>query len=133
MSTIFTKIINREIPGYFIYEDDICVSIMDAFPSIPGQSMVILKREVGYLFDTTDEEYSHLLSVARKVAKATDTALGTTRTCLVIEGFEVQHAHIKLFPFTTIEGSSLAHTMSKPAPADVAILVEHASKIKAAL
>lgn len=108
MSTIFSKIIERKIPGHFIYEDDICVAIMDAFPAVEGQSMVILKREVDYLFAVTDSEYEHLFKVAKKVAIASDQALSTKRTCLVVEGFEVPHVHIKLYPIKTIEaGTSL--------------------------
>jgi histidine triad (HIT) family protein len=133
METIFTKIINREIPGHFLYEDDTCVAIMDVFPSIEGQSLVILKREVSYLFDTTDEEYQHLLSVARNVAKATDIALGTERTCLVVEGFEVPHVHIKLFPFKTAEGASLAKTIGNPMKAEPEVLATIANRIKACL
>ena len=133
MATIFTKIINREIPGYFLYEDEVCVAIMDVFPTIEGQSLVILKREVSYLFDTTEAEYQHLLAVARRVAKATDAALGSIRTCLVVEGFEVPHVHIKLYPFMTEEGSSLARTIGAPAQADGVLLTELALKIKAAL
>lgn len=133
MTTIFTKIINREIPGYFIYEDEMCVAIMDVFPSIPGQSLVILKREVSYLFDTTDDEYQHLMKVARNIATASDKALKAERTCLVVEGFEVPHVHIKLYPFMTTEGSSLAHTIGKPKQADGDELTRLAEKIKAAL
>lgn len=108
MSTIFSKIIERKIPGHFIYEDDICVAIMDAFPAVEGQSMVILKREVDYLFAVADSEYEHLFKVAKKVAIASDQALSTKRTCLVVEGFEVPHVHIKLYPIKTIEaGTSL--------------------------
>ena len=133
MSTIFTKIIEREIPGYFIYEDDVCVAIMDAFPAVEGQSLIILKREVSYLFDTTPEEYAHLLSLARQVASATDEALGTERTCMVVEGFEVPHVHIKLFPFKDTEGASLTKTIGSPGKGDPEKLTALAEKIKTAL
>lgn len=134
MSTIFTKIINREVPGYFIYEDDVCVAIMDVFPSIEGQSLVILKREVDYLFDTTDEEYSHLMNVARNIAKATDKALETERTCLVVEGFEVPHVHIKLFPVKEVnDGVSLNSLTSNFEEVSPEVLTDLAEKIKTAL
>ena len=133
MSTIFSKIIAREIPGHFIYEDEVCAVIMDAFPALPGQSLVILKREVDYLFDTTNEEYAHLLSMARAVAKATDKALHTVRTCMVVEGFEVPHVHIKLYPFTEDTDSTLAKTIGSPAPGDPDELAELAAKIKTKL
>ncbi|MCF7857459.1 MAG: HIT family protein [Candidatus Pacebacteria bacterium] len=98
MSTIFTKIINREIPAHFIYEDDICIVIMDKFPVIQGQVLVISKACNDYLFDLDDETYKHLLAVARRISKALDITYNSLRTCLLIEGFEVPHAHIKLYP-----------------------------------
>ena len=133
MSTIFTKIIEREIPGQFIYEDDICVAIMDAFPSIEGQSLVILKREVNYAFNMTDDEYTHLFNVAKKIARASDKAFMVERTCLVVEGFEVPHVHIKLYPFKSEEGASLAKTLGHTERADDEALDKQAKKIKAAL
>lgn len=131
MTTIFTKIINREIPGQFIYEDDTCVAIMDKFPSVPGQSLIILKREVDYVFDVTDSEYQHLMAVAKRIALASDAALGTNRTCLVVEGFEVPHVHIKLYPVRTLEAkpslSAIANTRNEESDAE---LIRIASLIK---
>lgn len=98
MTTIFTKIINREIPAHILYEDDQCIVILDAFPSVAGQSLVIPKQEVDYIFELTEDYYQHLFAVAKRIATASDTALDTERTCLVIEGFEVPHVHIKLYP-----------------------------------
>jgi histidine triad (HIT) family protein len=96
--TIFQKIIKKEIPSVIVYEDDICIVIMDKFPSTEGQTLVIPKEAVDYVFDLNDETYNHILSVAKKVVKATDKALKPFRTCLVIEGFDVPHAHIKIYP-----------------------------------
>ena len=124
MATIFTKIINREIPGQFIYEDEVCAALMDKFPSVPGQSLIILKREVDYVFDLKDEEFQHLMMVAKRVAIATDAALGTNRTCLVVEGFEVPHVHIKLYPVRTLMEkpslSAIAHTRNEESDAELA-------------
>jgi histidine triad (HIT) family protein len=100
MTSIFTKIINREIPGHFIYEDDFCVAILDKFPAVKGQSLVIPKKEIDYAFDLDDDSYIHLFKIAKKIAQASDTALGATRTCLVVEGFDVPHVHIKIYPMT---------------------------------
>jgi histidine triad (HIT) family protein len=100
MSTIFTKIINQEIPGQFVYEDEICVALMDKFPAVIGQVLVIPKKEVDYAFDLDEETYSHIFRVAKKIVNAMDSVYSTTRTCLVVEGFEVPHVHIKLYPMT---------------------------------
>ncbi len=98
MSSIFTKIIDRQIPGHFLYEDELCVAILDKFPAIKGQSLVIPKKHIDYAFDLDDETYLHLFKVAKMIAKASDQALGSVRTCLVIEGFEVPHVHLKIYP-----------------------------------
>ena len=98
MTSIFTKILNREIPGHFIYEDEFCAAILDKFPSVKGQSLVIPKKEIDYAFDLDDDSYIHLFKVAKKIAHASDRALGAARTCLAVEGFEVPHVHIKIYP-----------------------------------
>jgi len=98
MTSIFTKIINREIPGHFVYEDEFCVAIMDKFPAVKGQTLVIPKKDIDYAFDMDDDTYIHLFRIAKKIAKASDIALGAVRTCLVIEGFDVPHVHIKIYP-----------------------------------
>ena len=99
MSTsIFTKIINREIPAEFLYEDDHCVAILDKFPAVKGQSLIIPKEEIAYAFDLNDDTYLHLFKTAKKIATASDKALNAERTCLVVEGFDVPHVHIKVYP-----------------------------------
>ena len=99
--SIFTRIIHREIPGHFLYEDELCVVILDKFPAVKGQSLVIPKQETDYLFAVDDSIYRHLFLIAKKVALASDMALETVRTCLVVEGFDVPHVHIKLYPLTS--------------------------------
>lgn len=101
--TIFQKIINREIPAVKLYEDLNCVVIMDKFPSTEGQSLVISKRMTDYVFDLDDMTYAHMLLVAKRIVKATDKALTPYKTCLVIEGFQIPHAHIKIYPVTKPE------------------------------
>ncbi len=98
MSSIFTKIINREIPGHFLYEDAFCVVILDKFPAVKGQSLVIPKKDIDYAFDLDDDSYIHLFQVAKRIAKASDRALNAVRTCLVVEGFDIPHVHIKIYP-----------------------------------
>ncbi len=131
MSTIFTKIINHEIPGHFVYEDDSCVVIMDKFPAVPGQTLVIPIHETDYIFDLPLETYHHLFEVAQKIAKASDNAFNTLRTCLVVEGFEVPHVHIRLYPMTKAE--SLGKTMTTQQEASDNVLAQQAEQIKVAL
>lgn len=132
MSTIFTKIINREIQGFFVYEDEMCVVIMDKFPAVSGQVLVIPKEEVGYIFDLSTESYLHICQVSRKVAKALDAVFETERTCVVVEGFDVPHVHIRLYPMTNSE-EPLGKVIVQQTEADGNLLAEQAEKITAAM
>ena len=96
--SIFTKIISREVPAHFVYEDEHCVAILDRQPAVKGQSLVIPKKEVDYAFDLDDDTYLHLFKTAKLIARASDKAFAAARTCLVVEGFEVPHVHIKIYP-----------------------------------
>lgn len=128
MDDIFEKIIKREISAHFIYEDDMCVAILDRFPVIDGQTLIIPKKRVGYLFDLDIETYDHLFMVAKKIVPTLDSVFSAVRTCLVVEGLEIAHAHIKLYPVTTahleIHGGKEASNET---------LAAHAEKIRAAL
>ena len=117
MSSIFSKIINRDLPGFFVHEDEQCVVIMDKFPAVEGQCMVILKREVPYIFDLETEEYEHLFASVKRVAHALDATFDTERTCVVVEGFEVPHVHIKLYPMQS-EDENLNDVATRTAEAD---------------
>ena len=99
--TIFTKIIKREIPAEIIYEDEYVVVIPDRFPSMEGQTVVITKQQAPYLFDLDDATYRALMDATKKVANALDKAFNTVRTCIIVEGFEVPHVHIRLYPCKT--------------------------------
>jgi histidine triad (HIT) family protein len=127
--TIFTKIINREIPGHFLYEDDTCVAILDKFPSVRGQSLVIPRDSIDYAFAIDDPTYQHLFGVAKRIAGALDTALQTERTCLVVEGFEVPHAHLKLYPMAEIR--PLGEVLPQQREEDDVLLRELATTIRA--
>lgn len=132
MSTIFTKIINREIPAHFLYEDEYCVAILDRFPAVPGQALIIPKQEVDYAFDLDDETYLHLFQVAKTVGTALDTALQPERTCLVVEGFDVPHVHIKIYPMPNKEKAlgAVMHETSEATDNELAAMVERVGTIK---
>jgi histidine triad (HIT) family protein len=132
MDTIFTKIINKKIPGYFVYEDDVCVAIMDAFPSVPGQILVIPREPVDYVFDLSADIYQHIFTVSQKIAKVLDQVFETSRTCIVVEGFEVPHTHIKLYPLSK-EQTALTDVLLQTKPADSADLEAQRDLITAAL
>jgi len=132
MSTLFTKIINREIPGFFIYEDDVCAVFLDKFPAVPGQTVVVPKAEIDYFFDLPDETYLHICAIAQVVAKALDAVYQTERTCVVVEGFEVPHAHMKLYPMTSTE-TALGEVLPQGKEASDDDLAEAAKRIQSTL
>ncbi len=131
-ASIFTQIINREIPAHFLYEDEFCVAILDKFPAVKGQSLVIPKKDVDYAFDLDDDTYLHLFKTAKRIAKASDKALNAERTCLVVEGFDVPHVHIKIYPMQDTE-KALGAIMPEGLEANDESLAIVATQIQAAL
>ncbi|MTI87453.1 MAG: HIT family protein [Balneolaceae bacterium] len=98
MASIFTKIIDGNIPSYKIAEDDACYAFLDINPAAKGHTLVIPKKETDYLFNLEPDELSGLTLFAQKVACGIDRALQPIRTGLIVEGMEVPHAHIHLIP-----------------------------------
>ena len=131
-ASIFTKIINRDVPAHFLYEDEHCVAILDAYPAVKGQSLVIPKKEIDYAFDLDDDTYVHLFKTAKKIAKASDAALDAARTCLVVEGFDVPHVHIKIYPMTDTK-TALGEILPHQQEATDEELTQVATQIEAAL
>jgi len=101
VASIFTKIIAREIPGHFIWEDDLCISIMTIMPIRDGHCMVIPKQEVDHWDDVPEDTARHLMSVSQKVAKAVKAVVLCLRVGVSIVGIEVPHTHIHLMPMNT--------------------------------
>lgn len=101
MASIFTKIINGEIPCYKIAEDDRHFAFLDINPVTAGHTLVVPKHEVNYLFDLDDDEYVSLELFAKKVAKAIETAIPCKRIAEAVIGLEVPHAHIHLIPINS--------------------------------
>ena len=98
MSSVFTKIINGEIPCYKIYEDDRTFCFLDNNPETPGHALVIPKNEVDKIYELPDEDYEALMDTAKKISANMEKVLGT-RTLWKVIGTEVPHAHIHLLPY----------------------------------
>ncbi|AHW59143.1 histidine triad (HIT) family protein [Draconibacterium orientale] len=98
MASIFTKIINGEIPSYKVAEDENYFAFLDIFPTAKGHTLVIPKKEVDYLFDLDDETYAGLQMFAKKVAKGLEKAVPCRKVGVMVLGLEVPHAHIHLVP-----------------------------------
>ncbi len=98
--TLFQKIIDRELPAEVLYEDDDVIAILNRFPNIDGETLVITKQPESYVFSLEPGTYLRLMEVTQKIAKVLDLTFNTLRTCVVIEGLDVPHVHIRLYPIT---------------------------------
>lgn len=103
MATIFTKIINGEIPSYKIAEDENYFAFLDIFPLAKGHVLVVPKKETDYIFDLEDETLAGLMVFAKKVALAIDKAIPCSRVGVAVIGLEVPHAHVHLIPLHSVE------------------------------
>lgn len=98
MASIFTRIVNGEIPAYKVAEDENYLAFLDVFPTAKGHTLVIPKQEVDYLFDLDDEAYAGLQMFAKKVAEGLKKAVPCVKVGVMVLGLEVPHAHIHLVP-----------------------------------
>jgi histidine triad (HIT) family protein len=98
MASIFSKIVNGEIPAYKVAEDENYLAFLDIFPVAKGHTLVIPKKEVDYLFDLDDNLYAGLQAFAKKVAVGLKKAIPCQKVGVLVLGLEVPHAHIHLIP-----------------------------------
>lgn len=128
MSSIFTKIVERQIPAHIVAEDDHNLAFLDINPLTVGHTLVIPKEEIDYLFDLGDENYTSLNLFAKKVAKSIKQVTGRRIGTAVI-GLEVPHAHIHLIPFTKMSELNFANPKLQLSNDELA---ETAAKIRTA-
>ncbi len=102
MSSIFTKIINGEIPSYKIAEDENCYAFLDISPLAEGHTLVVPKKETDYIFDIDDELLGKLFVFAKKVAKAIKQVEECEKVGMAVIGLDVRHAHIHLVPLQKV-------------------------------
>ena len=102
MATIFTRIVNGEIPCYKVAEDDHYLAFLDINPLQEGHTLVIPKKEVNYIFDVEDELHAGLWNFAKKIARAIEKVVPCQRIGITVIGLEVPHAHIHLIPLKTM-------------------------------
>jgi histidine triad (HIT) family protein len=130
MPSIFTKIINREIPGYIVAEDDQYIAFLDINPLVLGHTLVVPKQEVDFIFDLDDKTLAGLHVFAKKVANALKKTAPCKRIGVAVIGLEVPHTHVHLVPMNTM--ADLNFTKSKLSPSK-AELESVARKIQDAL
>lgn len=103
MTSIFTKLINREIPGHIIAEDENYIAFLDIMPLVRGHVLVVPKQEISYIFDMDDQLLAGLHVFSKKVAKAIDKTIKCTRVGVAVIGLEVPHVHIHLVPLNSMD------------------------------
>jgi histidine triad (HIT) family protein len=113
MATIFTKIIEGEIPCYKIAEDERFFAFLDINPMSKGHTLVVPKQETDYIFDLDDTTLSEMIIFAKKIAKAVENAVPCKRVGLMVIGLEVPHAHIHLIPIEKEGDMNLANPRVK--------------------
>jgi histidine triad (HIT) family protein len=109
MSTIFTKIINDELPAYKIAEDENYLAFLDVNPNAKGHTLCIPKREVDQLFDMESDEYEGLMKFSRRIAIALKKAIPCKRVGMAVVGLEVPHAHVHLIPLNHMDEMRFSH------------------------
>jgi len=102
MASIFTKIINREIPGHIVAENEHAIAFLDINPLNEGHTLVVPKKEVDKLFDLDEDTYLRLQAFTHQVAKAIEKAIPCLRVGVAVIGLEVPHAHIHLIPLHSL-------------------------------
>ncbi|MGJ7456585.1 HIT family protein [Halomonas sp. MA07-2] len=129
MASVFTRIMQGEIPGHFVHEDDQCVVIMTIQPMKPGHVLVIPREEIDHWDDLPADLTAHLMAVSKRVTRAIKRAFPCERVGLLIVGLEVPHVHIHLTPLDAMEDLRVLGLDMAPAEK----LAAAAEKIRAAL
>lgn len=130
MASIFTRIINGEIPGRFVWRDEHAVAFLDVRPLAPGHCLVVPVLEIDRWTDLHASVATHLMTVSHAVANAQQLVFSPPRVGLMIAGFEVAHVHVHVFPTAGMATFDFAQADTSPDPSD---LDNYAIALKAAL
>jgi len=130
MATVFTKIINRELPGRFVYEDDEIVAFLTIEPMTQGHTLVVPRAEVDNWQDVDGALFGRVMAVAQLIGRAVCRAFNTERAGVIIAGLEVPHLHIHVFPTRSLRDFGFANVDRNPTAQS---LDEAQAKIRAAL
>lgn len=126
MASVFSMIIAGDLPGHFVWQDDICVGLMTIAPIRQGHVLLIPREEIDHWHHVPAETLGHMMTVAKTIATAQQEAYASTRVGMVIAGLEVAHTHLHLIPMETMDDLDFIH--AKQADGDA--LSAAAEKIK---
>ena len=130
MSTLFTKIIDGEIPGRFVWKDDEVVAFLSIGPLADGHALVVPRQEVDRWTDAPADLLQKLMAVAQTIGKAQVEAFGAARAGLIIAGFEVDHLHLHVWPSNSQAEFDFKRAQQNPDPA---VMEDSAERLRAAL
>ena len=130
MASVFSRIINGELPGRFVWRDERCVALLSINPLKPGHTLVVPRQEVDHWIDLEPELTKHLFGVAQAIGKALQLGFNPVRVGLMIAGLEVPHTHIHVVPINTVHDLDFSNQDTHPDPA---ALDRAAETIRAAL
>jgi len=109
MTTVFTKIIQGEFPGTFVWRDDYCVGFLSINPMAPGHVLVVPIEEIDHWIDASPELVAHLFAVAHTIGRAQDAAFDCDRIGVIVAGYEVPHTHVHVIPTSSMSQLSFAN------------------------
>lgn len=112
MSTLFTKIVNGEIPSYKVAEDENYYAFLDINPNAKGHTLCVPKKEEDKIFDLDEDAYLELMRFSRKVAKAIEKTVSCKRVGIAVVGLEVPHVHVHLIPLNEMKEMTFQHKVS---------------------
>ncbi|MEZ5142689.1 MAG: HIT family protein [Acidimicrobiales bacterium] len=130
MATIFTRIIDGELPGRFVHRDDRCVAFLSINPLQPGHTLVVPIAEVDHWVDLEPDLAAHLMTVSQRIARAQQLAFSPVKVGLMIAGLEVPHVHLHVVPIRGVHDLDFANADQHPDPSD---LDDAAELLRAAL
>jgi len=129
MPSVFTRIINGELPARFVYTDDLVVAFLTIAPLTPGHTLVVPREEVDQWTDAAEPLLQHCLEVAQRIGNAAKQAFGAPRAGLIIAGLEIPHLHVHVFPVWSLEDFDF----SRARPASDEELDQAAARLQAAM
>jgi histidine triad (HIT) family protein len=112
MSSIFTKIINRELPAHIIAENDSFIAFLDVNPNAKGHTLCVPKQEINKVFDMDKEQYLELMAFSHDVAQALEKTVSCKRVGMAVVGLEVPHVHVHLIPLNIMDEMTFKHKIS---------------------
>ncbi len=124
--SIFTKIINGEIPAHKIYEDDQTIAFLDIHPMHLGHTLVVPKKKIDHIWDLSDADYQNLMQTAKNLGQKLRKIMQTERVGLLVNGSDVPHVHIHLIPFNPAQEEMIVpqNTDARPDHQKLALLAE---------